>query len=129
MSDKEIYQDRLRDIATRLADLEIQLNNCPKDGSYERQELESEKRDLLTHRRVAERALGDLLSTAPQPNEDQRRNQRSRKAFIDAEIATRKEGTLAFIEQLERSGDHRQARLWRGELLNLRAQVEKEFPA
>ena len=128
MSETEILTDRLRDIAERLVALEIALANCPRDGSYERQELESEKNSLLTSRRVSERALQDLLVPAPAPDQDPRRNQRSRKAFIDAEIATRKEGTLAFIEQLERSGDHRQARLWRGELIGLREQVEREFP-
>ena len=121
MNDKEIYQDRLRDIATRLADLEIQLNNCPKDGSYERQELESEKNDLLTHRRVTERALTDLAAPPAKPNE-------RREKFITAETATRRESTVAFVEKLERQGDFRQARLWRAELLNLREQVEKEYP-
>ena len=121
MSEKEILTDSLRDIEARLAELEIALANCPRDGSYERQELESEKNDLVTQRRVSERALGDL--TAPPPQPDPRR-----KKFIDAEVAVRREQTLAFIGNLERAGDHRQARIWRGELLNLRAQIEREFP-
>ena len=79
MSEKEILTDRLSDIAERLVALEIALANCPRDGSYERQELETEKNELLVQRRATERALTDLNAPAPPPNEDQRRSQRSRK--------------------------------------------------
>jgi hypothetical protein len=122
MSEKDVLNDRLRDIDARLAELEIALANNPKDGSYQRQELLTEKGELRIARRVTERRLDDL--NAPPPPPDARR-----KRFIDGEVATRREGTLAFIEQLEQAGDHRQARIWRRELLNLRAQVEREFPA
>lgn len=122
MSEKEILSDRVRDIDARLKEIAVALANRPQDGSYQSQELLTEQRELKTHRRVAERAFGEL--TAPPPKLDERRER-----FIDAEVATRREGHLHYIEQLERIGDHRQARIWRGELLNLRAQVEREFPA
>jgi hypothetical protein len=120
MSDQNLLNDRIRDIDARLAEIEIALAGRP-EGSYQRQELLTEQRELKTHRRMAERALGELA--APPPKPDARRQR-----FIDAEVATRREGHLHYIEQLERVGDHRQARIWRGELLNLRAQVEREFP-
>lgn len=100
MSEKEILTDRLSDIAERLVALEIALANCPRDGSYERQELETEKNELLVQRRATERALTDLNAPAPPPNEDQRRSQRSRKKFIANEVANRREDTLAWIEKL-----------------------------
>ena len=128
MSDKDILTDRLRDIEARLAELEIALANCPVDGSYERQELQSEKNDLVTQRRIAERALSALAATQRSPTPTEIRKERRRNKFVDAEIATRREGLVAWIESLERSGDWRQARLWRAELLNLREQVVKEFP-
>ena len=119
---EQALQDRLHDINARLAELTIELANRPTDGSYQRQELLSEQNELKTLRRVSERALGDLTAPPLQPN-------KAREKFIAAEVQTRRQDTLNFIEKLERAGDHRQARLWRGELLNLREQVEKEFPA
>ena len=122
MSEKEILTDRIADIDARLAELTIELANRPQDHSYQRQELQSEKNSLTTARRVSERALGDLTAPPPKPNE-------RREKFIAAEVQTRREQTLAFIQNLERAGDHRQARIWRQELLTLRQQVEREFPA
>jgi hypothetical protein len=122
MSEKEILNGRIRDIDARLAEIDVALASRPKDGSYQRQELLTEQRELKTHRRVAERALSAL--SAPPPTPDARRQR-----FIDAEVATRRQGHVHYIQQLERVGDHRQARIWRNELLNLRAQVEREFPA
>ena len=121
MSEKEILTDRLREINERLAKLMVELANQPTDGSYQRQELLTEKNELVAQRRVAQRKLGDLAAPPPAPDE-------RRKKFIDAEVAVRREGTLAWIEKLERAGDFRNARLWRSELLNLREQVEREYP-
>jgi hypothetical protein len=52
-----------------------------------------------------------------------------RERFIAREVAVRREQHEAFIAKLEREGDYRQARIWRLEILNLREQVEREFPA
>jgi hypothetical protein len=121
MMNEQALQDRLNQINERLAELLVELANRPQDHSYERQELLTEKNELLTQRRLTERALRDLNTPTPQPDP-------RREKFIAAEVANRREHTLAFIEKLERSGDHRQARLWRGELIGLREQVEREFP-
>src|SRR4051794_6913526 len=122
MSEKEILSDRIRDIDARLAEIDVALASRPKDGSYQRQELLTERHELRTHRRVAEGAFRELMAPVPPPDE-------RRERFIDAEVAARREGHLHYIQQLERVGEHRQARIWRNELLNLRAQVEREFPA
>ena len=120
---EQALQDRLNEINERLAELMVELANRPTDGSYQRQELLTELNELKTLRRVTERAVRDLVA-APPPKPDERRQK-----FIDSEVANRREDTLAWIAKLERAGDHRQARLWRGELIGLREQVEKEFPA
>ena len=122
MSEKQILQDRLRDIEARLAEVRIELANRPQDNSYEHQEKQTELNGLLTAKRITERVLRDLAAPPAKPN-------KAREKFIAAEVANRREDTLAWIEKLERAGDHRQARLWRGELLNLRQTVEREFPA
>ena len=122
MSEQEILTDRLRDIDKRLAQIEVELASRPRDGSYQRQELLTEQRELTTLRRVTDRALHVAVAPPPKPDE-------GRERLIEAEVATRREGHEHFIAQLERAGDHYQARLWRRELLGLRAQVEREFPA
>ena len=104
------------------------MANRPQDGSYQRQEALSEQRDLQVQRRVAQNQLRDLAATQRSPTPTDIRNERRRKKFVDGEVAVRREGHLKFIETLERSGDHRNARLWRGELLRLRETVEREFP-
>ena len=122
MSEKKILLDRLHDIEARLSEVMIELANLPRDGSYEHQEKQTERNELLTSKRVTERALRDLAAPPAKPN-------KAREKFIANEVATRRQDTLAFIEKLERAGDHRQARLWRGELIGLREQIEKEFSA
>ena len=122
MSEKQILLDRLQDIEARLAEVRIELANLPRDGSYEFQEKSSELNGLLTLKRVTERALNDLTAPPAKPNQ-------AREKFIAAEVATRREGLVAWIESLERSGDWRNARLYRQSMLELREQVEKEFPA
>ena len=119
---KQILRDRLANIQVRLSELECELASRPVDGSYQRQELLSEQNDLRTQRRVTERALRDLNAPPAKPNQ-------AREKFIIAEVQTRREGLIAWIESLERSGDWRNARLYRGELIGLREQVEREFPA
>ena len=47
MSEKQILLDRLSEINERLAELMVELANRPQDGSYERQELLTEKNELL----------------------------------------------------------------------------------
>lgn len=122
MSEQDLLNDRIRDIDVRFREVRAALAKLPKNGSYQSQELLTEQNELRIARRVAEQRLNDLRAPPPKPDE-------RRKRFIDAEVATRRQGHLAFIEQLERTGDHRQARIWRNELLDLRAQVEREFPA
>jgi hypothetical protein len=122
MTEKNILNERLREISERQAEIEVALANRPQDSTYVRQELLSERNTLRALRRVTERKLRDLVATPVKPDE-------RRERFIQAEIANRREGHLRFIERLEHAGEHRQARIWRNELLNLRAQVEREFSA
>ena len=119
---EQALQDRLREINARLRiELAIELANRPKDFSYQRQELLTEQNELNTQRRVTERAISDLAAPPAKPNP-------ARERFIAAEVATRREGLVAWIKSLERSGDWRNARLYRQSMLELREQVEREFP-
>jgi hypothetical protein len=120
-SEQQILGDRLHQIDERLAQIKIELANRPVDGSYQRQELLSERSELTILGRVTERKLRDL--TRPITAPDARRER-----FVAAEVAHRREHTIDFINKLEKAGEHRQARIWRRELLNIRAQVEREFP-
>ena len=45
---EQALQDRLSEINERLAEVMIELANRPQDGSYERQEKQTERNELLT---------------------------------------------------------------------------------
>jgi hypothetical protein len=118
--ESQVLNDRLRDADKRLAKIEIALLNRPADGSYQRQELLSEQSELIALRRATALKLRDLSAPAPPPDERKQR-------FVEAETRARRQGLEQYIQQLEAAGDHREARLWRRELLNVREQVEREF--
>jgi hypothetical protein len=119
--DCEVLSARIKQIDARRAEIEATLAHQPPE-SYARQELETEYRELASHRRVADIRLSDLRAPSPAP--DTRREQ-----FIANEVKIRRRQPEAFIQKLENEGDHRNARLWRMELLDLKQQVEKEYSA
>jgi hypothetical protein len=127
-TEAEILQARIAEIDRRLSqietrELQMAAGRVASERSYEWSELTTERNTLRAHRRMAEMKLRDLKATNA-PHVDERREK-----FIEHEVAVRRQQTEEFIETLEAAGDYRQARIWRGELLNLRTQIEREFPA
>jgi hypothetical protein len=115
----EILERKLREIDRRRAEIEIELPRH-NDGSYARQELVSEAKELAALRVVVDRRLRALSQPAPAPDP-------RRQAIVAQEIGARRESIEHFIKRLEAEGDHRQARLWRRQLLDLPEQVESEY--
>src|ERR1041385_1530221 len=120
MREMQILEARLREIDKRRAEIDAFLDHARGGESYRQQELETERRELMTLRCVTADKIKMLQAPVPAPDE-------RREKFIEREVAARRQSTEAFIEQLEREGDHRQARLWRNEMFKIREQVEREF--
>lgn len=138
MTRTEILKRRLAEIDNRLAEIDEALRprNQVKLGpmvfrqgrpssltSYRDSEFRQERNDLLAWKRRIERELeptpaGDVAKAKRTTERDAR--------IIDAAEAAQRESIEQFVEQLEREGDHRQARIWRGELLTLRERLEKQ---
>ncbi len=119
-----ILRERLTDIDKRLAELSAfkpreRGNNPP---TFAEQEAVAERSELACLRVDTERRIYQLESTPTKPTPE-------REAFIAAEMENRRRLITANVERLEREGDYRQARVWRGELLKIREQIEVEFPA
>jgi hypothetical protein len=119
MDEMEILEHRLRDIDQRRAEIDVILEREPGD-TYKHQELATERNTLMSLRRVTDNKIRSVNALAPTPD-------RSRRIFIEQEIAIRQRRYQGDIAQCEAVGDHYQARLWRGELLKLREQVAREF--
>jgi hypothetical protein len=117
---------RIEEIETHLADANRRLRPLERVNTYQAQELRGERVDLQRDLRAAQNRLADLTDVRPFSAEEKRRI-RGREAAIERDIAARREQRLWFIEKLESQGEYRQARVWRDQLLELRAEVEKEF--
>ena len=93
MTDEQRLHARINDIDARLAAIELALKPLSND-SYRWSELNTERRELLTLRRVAENRLASKAS--PQPMPDARR-----QAFIDHREKESREQIEAFVAKLE----------------------------
>jgi hypothetical protein len=115
---RQILERTLRDCDLRLSEIET-LEMATPPGSYERQELESERIELRRLRSIADGKLR-ALNAPSTPDAD-------RQKLVELAIQERRETALKFIAALEREGDHRQAKVWRMSLLDIPAQVERDF--
>ena len=70
MSEKQILQGRLREIDLRLAEIEATHAHRPP-SSYARQELETERGQVATQRRVTEIKLKELPAPPNAPAIDE----------------------------------------------------------
>ena len=119
---KEMELDCLRDALSRIGQREKQidaeLRRLPQtsDAFTERR---VERAEILGLKRKAETRLNELLNPPP-PDPRQ-------KASIDALVKEREEQFLHSIERFERQGEHRQARIWRMELLSVRRSIIAEY--
>ena len=110
---------RVDAIGRRLATLDA--------NGYEHQELGSERQSLLGRRRVVAAQI-EALDPPPMTPAD-RAAYEAWDRRVTREVADRRESRQHFIDKLTASGDHREARVQRDALLNLRAEVEREWPA
>jgi hypothetical protein len=117
---------RIEEIETHLADANRRLRPLERVNTYQAQELRNERVDLQRDLRTAQNRLADLTDVRPFSAEEKRRI-RGREAAIERELASRREQRLWFVQKLESQGEHFQARVHRNHLLDLRAEVEKEF--
>lgn len=128
---RRVLRRRLRDIAERQVAATTELKAAGAT-SYRAQELRSELSDLRSRKISTEIALEKLTGGRNKLSPEERRKVQECAAaharFLDAEEAQRRKQCLEFIGKLEREGDHRQARIWRDSLLDLREQIEREFP-
>lgn len=116
MITRDDLERRLRLIVTRLAEI-AKLRPSLAADSYRRQEIGSEANALAAERAHAERQL-QALSAQPNADSDQRR-----EAYIDAVEREQRVTITRFIAKLESEGDHRNAKLWRLQLIGLREQI------
>jgi hypothetical protein len=118
---KDILRRRLAGIDGHLKAVSDRLK-VSKAGSYQHQEREAERRDLMTWRRIAENELAAL--EAPLDREQIERGERRLK-ILNAMEAEQRELARHSIELLEQQGDYRQARIERMELLKLREHLAR----
>jgi len=104
---------QLRAIDKRRAEIEQLIYALADDGSYRLQELRTEDNLLKQRRRVIENAIKDRSAPI-----DQSARERDRR-FLEASIKERRANITRAIERAESTGDHREARIWREELLNV----------
>jgi hypothetical protein len=116
---RQILERTLRDADVRLSELET-LEHTVAPGSYQAQEVLAERAELRRWRDLNHRKLRALNSSPADPDA-------ARRANIELAIQERRETALKFIAALEREGDHQQARLWRMSLLDIPAQVARDF--
>ena len=110
----------LRDRASRARARIAEIAATTPRSEYHESELRQELAEMRAHERAADRGLIEL-SAPPRPGDVRRR-----EAVIEQRMRERGEHISRFVEQLEAEGDHRQARIWRGQLVGLRETIERE---
>ena len=123
MDQTGILKHRLRDIDRRRAEIEATLE-YELPGSAKRYELEIEFDELAALRRVTDARLHELTN----PRQPDANALAEREAQIEARIRERTESIRWNTDRLEAAGEHQQARILRQTTLNLREEVEREFP-
>ena len=138
-TDIQLFEARLADLDRLLAENEARLDAAPPHAgatrNYLRQELESERRDLQQDRATTsiklEDARGELERTVSsfrrrrKVNADPETVERDRR--IEAAVAEQTANAERFASKLESEGDHRQARIWRASIPDIRPRVLREF--
>ncbi|HJQ59527.1 MAG TPA: hypothetical protein VJ890_21650 [Vineibacter sp.] len=114
--------DRIKAIDSRVAAIDAALVHLQRDG-YRFSELASERTELLSLKAVAANRLNSL--TAP-PDPKAIEISRRREAIIAAWYEEQADNIMRHVAKLEAEGDHRQARVWRAELLNLRERIAQQ---
>jgi hypothetical protein len=97
-----------------------------------RLELEHERNDLLSTRDITLNKLSRIRDDMSKRFRIFRRRTvdpetRAASATLDSLEAERKENILNFVKRLEQAGDHRQARIWRSELLTARESLARQY--
>lgn len=114
----------------------LRLSACPPPGShytdYRRQEVLHEGRDLRQQREQVHHKLKDgrvslqrLLRLFKRRKPDV--EALAHRTSLDNLEAERREVIEINIKRFEREGDHRQARIWRSELLMIRETLAREY--
>ncbi|HZP69248.1 MAG TPA: hypothetical protein VFB29_04830 [Pseudolabrys sp.] len=132
----DLLERRLLTIDKLLAENALRLASAPPHShdhnNYERQEYESERRELLdlrdnTKRKLneAHKLLGERFRVFRRRRPDPQTARQS--ATLDSLEAERRESIAQFVKRLEAEGDYRQARLWRLESVTARAALAREY--
>ncbi len=125
MQEIQTLEMTLKQVDRRRAEIEQKLQTLI-EGSYAKQEMLYELVDLTNLRNVTDLKLRDLReppSNDPRAKEHRRRRQK----MIEREIAVQTQLSEAFIAKLEQEGDHLGARQHRMAMLDIPAQVAREF--
>jgi len=116
----------ITDADRRLAEIADRLDHVRNE--YEAQELKSEVGLVRDYRARLQRDLDKLGSESREMSDADVANRERYERFIANEITERRKARMAFIDSLERQGDHRQAKIHRIALLDLESEVRRELP-
>jgi hypothetical protein len=148
----EALRAQLNTVTQRLDQIQLVLSHLDPD-SYQSQELRSERQELMNMRariqtqlnppeqdpavieqRAAHRAYVDRVAASLFAEEDpgvvaarEAEAAANRQRNIDFQVREQTEHIQAFVDKLEAEGDDRQAKLWRLQLTNIRADLERRI--
>lgn len=117
-------RQRLHDLA-ELLDANADRLRAAAPGSYRLQEALSERSAIEREQRIAQGQLDAVLaSSGPTAADLAKEEQRQRR--IEAEYQRRKREISDWADRQDEIGEFAQARIWRNELIGLRARIENE---
>jgi len=114
----------LHDLDRRTTEINQRLDLIGPHG-YEAQELRDERATLRTHRNRLQDQLRDL-DAPPRPDTDTERLERYERR-VAREVAERRAAREHFVRSLERAGEHQQVKIHRLAMLEIDAEVRREF--
>ncbi len=129
MREQQILEMRLTSIDRRFAEIDARLPTCGND-SYVHQELSTERQNLVLNRNVADLRLREIkgeVQVDPDRAKRMTEDEQRRAKLIKRQIEERRETGEAFVAKLEAQGEFQQARIHRLALLDIPAQVAREF--
>ncbi|HJQ56364.1 MAG TPA: hypothetical protein VJ890_05635 [Vineibacter sp.] len=109
-------REQLTDIVSRLPQIEARRKQL-QEHDYEYTELTSEANELQRMKVVAERQLA-MMTMPPDPEREKRRT-----AIIERNFEEQRANIARAVDRFEKAGDHRNAKLWRLQLIGLRAKI------
>lgn len=117
----------LQQIDARIAAIDERLRVTPP-GAYLSSELSQERSDLLARRRTTANEIADLDAADQPPTAAEIAKREAYERRVATEVANRTEVHEHFVRKLEAQGELREARIQRMAMLEIDAQVRREWP-